>query len=388
MIQVPTAATLLDEARRTTGLADFGPEEFETALTVLLDGIRDEGNLTDAAIEAEIAEARTLLINRLRTEAMFARFPEIAEQRLERPVIIIGPQRSGTSKLFRVIAADPQWNYLPTWQAIDPVPHGMQRPAEPGEDDRIAETDRWVESMQDRQSGHSFETRAPEMEVLLMRDSFLTTSGKRLVPSHQRYVETADHRPLYRRLRRQLQLLQWQNHAAGRRWILKSPPHLLGLQALADEFPDATFVMTHRHPAQSIASMCRLTEIAQKGTAKSVDMELIGQTWGSIIPLGLQRFLEFEDRGNGHRVIHVTYEDVEKDALRAIEAIYAKAGAEVTPETRQAVTDWEAANPRHKDGGFSYRLEDYGLTMEQVERACTAWLDRYGSYLLPKRADA
>lgn len=381
MTGFPTAEDMLAQARAATGLADFGPEEFLPAMSTLLAAVRDEANLTERGLAAELDEMHGLLVNRLRMEEMFRRYPEIAEERIERPVIIVGPQRSGTSKLFRVIAADPQWNYLPTWQGIDPVPPGMVRPDAPGEDERLAESDRWVESMADRQSGHSFETRSPEMEALLMRDSFMINSGKRLVPTHQRFVEEADHAPVYRRLRRQLQLLQWQNRTAGKRWILKTPPHLMGIQALADEFADATLVMTHRHPAESIASMCRLTEVAQKGSARTVDYPLIGRCWGRIISFGLSNFLRFEDNGGADRVVHVTYRAVEGDGAATARAVYAKAGADFNAASAAAIAEWEAANPRHKDGGFSYRLEDYGLSRAQVEQDCAAWLERYGHLL-------
>jgi hypothetical protein len=378
---VPSAVELSRAARIATGLTDFGPEPFEEALSVLLQAIGTEANFSADGLAAELAEIRTLLVNRLRIEAMFARFPEIRAEPIQSPVIIIGPQRSGTSKLFRSIAADPQWNFLPTWQAINPAPPGLERPAPSTADTRIHAGDQWVASMAGRQGGHSYETRSPEMEALLMRDSFLINAGKRLVPSHQSFVERADHRPVYRRLRRQLQLVQWQNRAAEKRWILKSPPHLLGLQALVGEFPDATLVMTHRHPAECIASMCRLAELAQRQTALSVNHALIGRCWSRVITLGLERFLEFEDSTPGARIVHVRYFDIERHLIPAIESIYAKADAPVTSHTLGAIETWEAANPRHKEGAFRYRLEDYGLNRETIEHSCQRWLHRYGHYL-------
>jgi hypothetical protein len=381
MSRVPTAGELMQEAAAATGLNDFGPEPFAEALSVLLDAVAKEANFSEPGLAVELAEIRTLLVNRLRMEATFARFPEIREERIEAPVIIIGPQRSGTSKLFRSIAADPQWNFLPTWQAIDPIPPGIQRPAAFNADVRIRASDQWVTSMAAQQGAHSFETQSPEMEALLMRDSFLINAGKRLVPTHQSYIETTDHRPVYRRLKRQLELVQWQNRTAGKRWILKAPPHLMGLKALAAEFPDATLVMTHRHPAECIASMCRLAELAQGKWARSVDHARIGRCWSRIILLGLERFLDFEDSGLNARVVHVSYRDIEDNVISAIESIYAKADAPVNSDTRTAISKWEALNPRHKEGTFRYRLEDYGLNREGIERDCARWLRRYKHYL-------
>lgn len=379
-MRVPDASELLQEARSLTGLHDFGPEPFVDALSTLLTAIGNEANLAESALEGQLGEIRALLVSRLRIEATFAQFPQINDERIEPPVIIIGPQRSGTSKLFRAIARDPQWNFLPTWQAIDPVPPDRHRQPS-GTDLRVRQGEEWVASMSGQQSGHSFETQAPEMEALLMRDSFLLNTGKRLVPTHQSFVEQADHQPVYRRLRRQLQLIQWQNRTAGKRWILKSPPHLLGLNALTREFPDATLVMTHRDPPECIASMCRLTELAQQKSARSVDHARIGRCWSRIIVLGLERFMDFEDSGASDRIVHIRYRDIEDNLLSAIGSVYAIAAAPVTPETVSAITAWEAQNPRHKDGAFRYRLEDYGLTRAGIERDCERWLRRYQQYL-------
>jgi hypothetical protein len=314
-------------------------------------------------------------------EAILARFPEIGDEQILAPLIIVGPQRSGTSKLFRAVASDPQWNFLPTWQAIDPVPTALERPHPASVDLRIAAGDQWVASMAGQQSAHSYETRSPEMEALLMRDSFLINVGKRLVPSHQRLVENADHHPVYRRLRRQLQLVQWQNRTAGKRWLLKSPPHLMGLTALVREFPDATLVMTHRHPVECIASMCRLAELAQQRAAQSVDRTLIGRCWSRIILLGLERFLDFEDSARSTRIAHVRYADIGRNLMSAVDAVYAKADAVVTFRTRDSIAAWEAANPRHKQGAFEYQLQDYGLNRQSIDRACARWLQRYGHCL-------
>ncbi len=62
------------------------------------------------------------LCNRLRIEAAIAADPTITEQPVERPVFIVGPARSGTTLLHRLLAVDPTNRTLRQWEMDHPVP--------------------------------------------------------------------------------------------------------------------------------------------------------------------------------------------------------------------------------------------------------------------------
>lgn len=370
---IPDTDTLIADICRETQLSDLGDESFRPALSVLIESLNTQSNLTREAIQSEELEIRQLLTNRLRMQEFFRRYPEIENQEITAPVIIVGLQRTGTSKLFRVIAADPQWNILPTWQAVNPVPLSYEHTD--GPDPRIALTDQWVDNAKAIQTAHTFETRAPEMEALLLRENFMINSPRRLCPKHQAWCETADLRPAYLYLRRQLQFLQWQNgYAPGRRWILKSPPHLHNLPALMNAFPDAKLVMTHRHPAKSVASMLRLVELSQESAARKVDKDLISRLWVRVLSLGIERFLEFYEMYGDELFVNVSYAEVEGSIQEAVRRIYDFAGAPFSEQTKSAIETWEHANPRHKEGVFKYNLKEYGLTDEKIK-------EEFGAYI-------
>jgi len=69
--------------------------------------------------------------------------------------VIVGLQRAGTSKLFRNIAADPQWNVLYTWLAVNPVPPEGWAPDLP--DPRLAEAEAWCEDRRWMAKAHGFD---------------------------------------------------------------------------------------------------------------------------------------------------------------------------------------------------------------------------------------
>lgn len=368
-----SVAALNAEARRLTGLDDFGPNNFDEVLRVLLDNVLRHGNLTERGLAQTRGSAIKHLSIRLRMQDFFARHPEIADQEIVAPVVIIGLQRTGTSKLFRNIAADPQWNVLYTWQALNPIPpEGW----EPGmADSRLAEAEAFCEQQQFMAAAHKFEARAPEMEAMLMAQGFMSNSGQYLIPEHSRWMETADYGPLYRQLKRQLQFLQWQNrYEPGRRWILKTPGHLYAPETLLEVFPDASLVMTHRHPRSSVGSMCKLVEITQQQVARSVDRAVIGRTWLRIMSNSIGNFVRLCDSEHAGAVIDVSFRDLVGDPLPAIRRIYDFAAMAFTGETEMAVARWHAENPQHSEGKFEYELEDYGIAEPDIEAA-------FGDYL-------
>jgi hypothetical protein len=374
---VPNATSLVAAARDETGLHDFGPESFVDALDVLVESMKHEARLTPDGLHEQLEQSKRSLVTHLRMQHYLDRYPEILAEPIVAPVVIVGPQRTGTSKLFRMIAADPQWNVLMTWQALNLVPFGGDRPD--GHDPRVDFAEEWVREMSWLQPAHTLDARAPEMEALLLAGTFMLNAPTRIVPTHQKWCEDADYTDFYRHLRKMLQFLQWQVHAeSGRRWILKSPPHLPNLRALVSVFPDATLVMTHRHPRTNVGSMLKLVELAQTRFAQTVDRDAIRDAWLRILTLNIERFLEFRDNGHDDDFVDIGYPEVTRDSMTAIARIYAAAGADFTDDTARNAHAWEAEHPQGEGGVFEYDLADYGLTDDDIAREFATYIARFG----------
>jgi hypothetical protein len=377
---IPDSQQLLARARSLTGLEDFGAEGFETPLRILVDAMRGEANLSEAGMQAQLREILAQLCVNLRTQAFFNSHPEIEDQEIVAPVVIVGLQRTGTSKLFRDIAADQRWNVLHTWLALDPVPPAGWRPGEA--DSRIAAAEDWCASRRWMAKAHAFSPMAPEMEAVLMKRTFMLNNPSLMVPTHQRWLERADFTRAYRYLKRQLQLLQWQSGAVrGRRWILKSPPHLLSLDALISQFPDAKLVMTHRHPRSSVGSMFKLVELAQRNSANFVDRHRIRELWLRNLSLAISRFLDFRDRAKRDLFIDVSFAQLVQEPLATINRIYSHAAVPMIGEAELRIRAWHAAHPRYSEGKFEYDLSDYGLSEGDLDREFEPYLSRYAEFL-------
>lgn len=56
------------------------------------------------------------------------------------------------------------------------------------------------------------------------------------------------------------------------RWVLKSPDHVLALEALGATYPDARIVFMHRDPLKVLPSVARLTAVLRRPFSRTVDM--------------------------------------------------------------------------------------------------------------------
>ena len=116
------AESILAEAREKTGLGDFGDDSFREPMARLLRSLEEEAGLSEVGRGMQRARMVGLLVNRLRAEDHFARFPEILDEEIREPLVIVGLARTGTTMLQRMIASDPRVISLLWWESRNPAP--------------------------------------------------------------------------------------------------------------------------------------------------------------------------------------------------------------------------------------------------------------------------
>ena len=126
---------LIKTAKKVTGLDDLGKDFSDEPLEKLLWSVNEEANLHPVGRFITRQRFVSLLSIRLRAEYFFKRYPEILDQPLYPAWIIIGLQRTGTTKLHRLLAEDPSHRVIPSWEIINPVPLTLDEKAR---DKRIA----------------------------------------------------------------------------------------------------------------------------------------------------------------------------------------------------------------------------------------------------------
>ena len=84
-------------ASEQTGLDDFGDDAFRLRLDVLCRALREEAGLSPTGVVSWYSQLLQFLKNRLLVQDLLARHPEIHDIRIERPIIICGLPRTGTT---------------------------------------------------------------------------------------------------------------------------------------------------------------------------------------------------------------------------------------------------------------------------------------------------
>ena len=129
--------SILAGAARIARLDDFGDESFREPMHRLMAALDEEGELTPVGRATQRARVVGLLVNRLRCEDYVRRHPEILDEQIAAPLVIVGLARTGTTMLQRMIASDPRMYCLYWWESRNPAPF-PQPPGPDGLDPRVA----------------------------------------------------------------------------------------------------------------------------------------------------------------------------------------------------------------------------------------------------------
>lgn len=365
--------SILEHARRKEGLDDFGPGAFQEPLGVLLDAYGGAG-LNDVGTHLLRGGAVHSLRMRLRATEWFRRHPEIAEEQIVDPVVVVGMMRSGTTLLQRLLAADPRLRCARGWEVVEVAPRLEHRWDD--EDPRIAkavareeQARQWVPDLYAIHPMHALEA---EEEIVFLADAFLShvpESGAH-VPAYRSWIDTQDFAPAYDHLHRMLQLLQWQQRRRGvsaDRWVLKTPAHLGYLADLRARFPGLHVVHLHRDPVETIASGASLNATLHAMHADTVDLHRIGAEW-------LERMGWTNDRALATRaawgddpllVTDLRFADAVADPIGQVSRVYQALGLDLTLDAEAAMRDWLHRRPR-ATGRPDYAPETYGLRADEI----------------------
>jgi hypothetical protein len=374
-----TATGLVAEAIAEAGLDDFGGDGFRDGLERLVGSLEGEAELTDLGRAIMEARLRGLLVNRLRIEDAYRTHPEIAAQRVGAPLFIVGLPRTGTTALSNLLAADPQIRSLRMWESGDSVP--PPETATEHDDPRIATATAGLAAMYEtfpKMRALHFQSPTGPTECQDLLGMELRTAhfdGMARVPTYTRWVLDCDMAPAYRYHRRTLQLLQWR--CGPPRWHLKTPVHMLSLDALAESYPDARFLWTHRDPAAVLGSVCSLISYTRSWVSDRDDDATMGVQQLDLWAEALRRAMAFRARVGEARFADVAFEQLQADPVTVIEQSYDTLGVDFGPSSRAAVGRWAAEHPPGAHGTHEFALSDFGLDAGAVRRRLASYLDRF-----------
>jgi hypothetical protein len=377
-VRYPGADELMAEARRKTGLTDFGPETFKAGLEMLLGSLEREANLTQARADPLLATILQRLTNRLEIEAWLGAHPEIATAPIEGPVCITGLPRTGTTALANIMSLDDGFRSLRSWEQAKPCP-----PPVLGEDmndpRRLAAVARneWLaREHPEMMAMHLFDADATDEDVEILGLEFTAQQLALPIFSYHAWWRELDMRPTFAYHRRVMQLLQSQR--PPNLWLFKAPAHNFHLDAMNAAYPQARFVITHRDPAKAVPSAISfISSLIPPGSGLPAQMERFGQLHAEHLRIGVERAMAARDRIGDHRFLDVHHRDFVRDPFGVLGRVYDFLGLEFRPQVREKMERWHAANRSGAHGAHRYTPEQFGLSAAQLHSDYDAYIRRF-----------
>jgi len=373
---------LVDEAIRRTGLDDFGPGDFAPRLNAYVEAIdSDSGstNLNRLILRNRIVR---LLSSRLSLADLLRRYPEIHEIEIERPIIVVGLPRSGTTHLVNLIAADQRRRALPYWESQEPFPIRGEGPGVDGVDPRYARCAAEYEAAQamtpHMQAMHDRFPAAIEEEIELLDLDFASyvLEWHARVPSWRDFYFGLDQNEHYSYLRTILKALTFLR--GPRQWVLKSPQHAEQLGPLIGMFPDATVAFTHRDPVAVIQSAVTMLAYGDRMRRRHIDPHGLVDYWIDRMERLLRACVRDRELIPADRSLDVRFHELNGNEMAILETVYASNGTDLSPEVKGALQGYLHANPRGKHGRMVYDLErDFDRSPDDVRSRFAFYFDRF-----------
>jgi hypothetical protein len=373
------ADDVVAEACEQTGLDDFGPDGFRDGLAVLCGSINDEAQLNelgDAAVRSTVVNS---LGNRLRVFDWIRRHPEITDERIEAPIVVIGMFRAGTTFLSQLLDQDTHNRALLRWEANDsaPPPSLANFRSGPRVDAARLSND-MLEDLNPRMKAIHHEDAAGATEcIAVMSQDFKSLSWEAItnVPAYSRWLLATDHHSAYEYHRSTLQVLQ--SGGVRGQWTLKSPHHAIALDALTAVYPDVRLVLLHRDPVVLCASVCSLITTLS-GTFTDADhTAYVAAHWTAMLEESVKRIDAFRAANPQHPIVDVQYADLVHDPVRTVEDLYAACGADLDESARDGIASYVNAHPKDKFGTHGYDLAEFGLDAGKLAERFAEYVDRY-----------
>jgi hypothetical protein len=375
-----TVGAVLASAVDQTGLDDFGPADFHERLALWLSEVDEHPDVTNLFRYVTFDSCVRYAGNRLRINDLLARHPEIHDEEIRAPIIVVGLPRSGTTHLVNLMAADGRLRSMPLWEGQAPVPE--DNPSRGVDDPRyIRCQQRWeamrsssppVAAMHPMPPDHVHE----ELELMLPDFSSYTQEWTARVPKWRDYYLAHDQRPHYEYMKTALKILQW--ISPRERWVLKCPQHLEQIGPLVETFPDATFAVTHRDPVAVVQSAATMTAYASRVGYTSTDPEWYLNYWSSRVEQLLSASVRDRHLLPEERTVDVLFHEFMADDLAMVERIYDVAEMPMTNSSRQQIQAQLDGHTRGKDGRVVYDLrEDFGAEPSAVRDAFDFYLERF-----------
>ncbi|MDB6157677.1 MAG: hypothetical protein JWO04_1383 [Gammaproteobacteria bacterium] len=355
-----SVAGVLEAATARTGLDDFGRRDFEDRLRQLLGEVDSDTNVWTAAKKQFVVHCITAAVNRLKNRDFLKRHPQIEDIVIDRPILVVGLPRSGTTHLENLIASDRRLRYLPVYLGAEAVPAPGEVPGPDGREPRWHRANqRWqrvksnpiMEAMHEHSPDHA----CGDNELQMPDFASYQWEWMADVPKWRDYYLATDQSPHYQYGRTMLKAIAFQQPNA-RRWILKGNQHSEQLPVLTRIYPDATIVMTHRDPLAILQSVLTMRGLQVLASQKNPNIEGHVEYWVDRIEKMLRAYVRDMDVVPAARRVDLLFQEAMADDVGAAQRVLKAADLHPTHESAEDLRHYMEHHPRGKAGRVVYDL--------------------------------
>ncbi|NND81755.1 MAG: sulfotransferase [Gammaproteobacteria bacterium] len=398
---------ILKAASDSTGLNDFGPDDFKQRMAVLLEDYNSDDEMTNVGRGQMYEDLLRCARNRLLIQERLNRTPDIDQLALAPPLSVSGLPRSGTTHLVNLLAADTRFQSLPLWRIQEPFHVSGQEQATVGlkfkawlmrtllgSSDTAHRDPRYLRCSL-RWSG--MQIMAPNLaamhpmnpdhiheELELMTYDFASNQFEwtAVVPKYRDFYLASDQTPHYEYLLRVLKLLSLQE-GSGRAFVLKCVQNPEQLPALKHILPDATAILTHRDPVAVIQSTATMIAYGHRILRSKVDPRAVLDYWTERFEKLLRACVRDREVWPAEQSLDIMFHEFMADQQGTIERIYEHHGQrhpdmQLTAAARQQMDDFIANHPRGKYGRVKYKLKEYfGVDADQLRQRFDFYFDAF-----------
>lgn len=374
---------MIDEAMTQAGGDDLDEGDgILTRVAAYVEAIEADHGLTELARGTLRGRVLRLLRNRLSLNELVRQHPEIESIPIEKPFIVVGMPRSGTTHLVSLLAADPRRRALPYWESREPMPLPGRGPDIRGVDPRYsaakAEHDAMMLTAPHAAAMHDRFPEAIEEEVELLDLDFAAyvLEWHARVPGWRDFYLELDQVCHYNHLKKVLQALTFLR--GPRTWVLKSPQHSEQLGPLLATFPDATVAFTHRDPVAVIQSAITMMAYSDRLRRRSIDPGWLVDYWSDRVHRLLSACVRDRDLVPAERSVDIGFHNLNGSELALLEDLYSRSGLELTSSVRHRFQTYLDGNPRGKHGQIRYNLQGhFGVSPEELRSRFDFYFQRF-----------
>lgn len=362
-------------AMEKTGLSDFG--EDKSYLLGLHKLLEQQDEYCDLSIPIGYSlKLIHMLEQRLLAEQRFNENPAILDSPIEKPLVITGMVRTGSTALQHLAAGDPHRQHMEYWMSEYPQPRPPREEwaTHPQFIQSQTRIDGMYERVPETKAMHFNAADLPDECGHLLAQTFTDEYWQicSRVPLYNQWYETCDMLPTYRQHKKLLQLIG--SNEPEKPWTIKYPVHLKHLKSFLKIYPDARVIWTHRDPASVLTSYTNMNAINR---ALSVRPETLDrgdllheqmEVWANALVRAIGVRSEYPEA----QFFDMHFDQYVRDPVGMVKKAYQHLGIAWTAECEQGMTKWNEAHPQHKHG--KHKPADIDIGRAQIH-------ERFAEYI-------